>query len=67
MNVLELLDGLKERGLLDRTTTVFAGGDSVTLAGPQPETRPPTEAELKKREELEQMLRDDLQYGSADV
>ena len=67
MTLLELLDGLRERGLLERATTVFAGGDSVTLAVPQPEVKPPTEADLKKREELEQLLRDDLQYGSADV
>jgi hypothetical protein len=67
VNVLELLDGLKERGLLDRVTTVCAGDTSVTLAGPQADEKPLTDTQLKKLEEAEQALRDELQYGSADV
>lgn len=50
--MLELLDGLKQRGLLERCTRVTAGSAAVELSGPPAPVEDPDKAQ-REREKLD--------------
>jgi len=66
VKLAELLDLLRDRGLLDRAQTIHAEDCTVTLSvgGPRDTERPRTDPEIIAR--MAQREAEELIYGSAD-